>query len=221
MSSLLSLSTELLIQVLAASDTIPDALRLSATNRRLRDIWLEHSTQVIEAILSKSIPAYEDAVSLAATETRLQSSMDHEPSLLQCLPTLLRNADLCASACLAYSAFREDAPSPPTSYYYLRRVGLGYEYHQIRDDLYAELRATSREALVTHADMSHWLLLKASLAEQIRQGVEEEGYNPDYDCYKDTESKWDYADYCLSSGAICDIDRGLNNLPIAIQGYDI
>ena len=72
-----------------------------------------------------------------------------------------------------------------------------------------------------HVGMSGWLLLKATVAERIRQGVLEEGYDGRYDLYDETESKWDYADFCLSSGAIGDIDRGLNNLPTAIQGYDI
>lgn len=221
MSALLTLSTEIIIQVLAASDTISDALRLSATNRHLRDVWLEHSTQIIEAISRASIPAYEKALDLAITETQLQSSSNEKLSPRESLPTLLRNADLCASACLAYSDFCENAPSPPTSYYFLRRVGLGYEYYQIRDTLYTELRATPREILMTHADMSRWLLLDADTAEQIRQGVKPEDWNEIRDLYRDIESKWDYSDYCICSGAICDIDRGTNYLPTLIQGYDI
>jgi hypothetical protein len=221
MSVLLTLSTELLIQIFAASDKIPDALRLSATNRRLHDIWLEHSTQITEAILRRSIPAYEEALDLATTETQLQTSSDEKPSLHEYMPTLLRNADLCASACLAYSAFCEDAPSPPTSYYFLRRVGLGYEYHQIRDAVYTELRALSRETLMIHAALSRFLLLDAGIEEQIRQGILPDDYDYAHDVYRDIESKWDYTDDCLSSGAIADIDRGLNNLPTIIQGYDI
>lgn len=221
MSALLMLSTELLIQIFAASEKIPDALRFSATNRRLHDIWLEHSTQITETILRRSIPAYEKALDLAITETQVQSSFKKKPPLREYLPTLLRNADLCASACLAFSAFCENAPSPPTSYYFLRRVGLGYEYHQIRGTLYTELRATSKEALIDHAGMSRFLLLKASIAERMRQGVLPEDYDDVRDVYRDIESKWDYADYCICSGAICDITRGTNNLPTTIQGYDI
>ena len=221
MSALFKLSTEILIQVSASSDTIPDALRLSATNSHLQNIWSAHATQIAETILRTSIPTYEKALDLAITETKLQSSVDGKPSLREYLPTLLRNADLCASACLAYSTSRKDAPSPPTSYYFLRRVGLGYEYHQIRDTLYAELKATSREVLMNHAGMGRFLLLNAGLTEQIRQGVEPEDYDEIRDLYRETESKWDYAQYCISNGAICDIDRGTNNLPTTIQGYDI
>ena len=61
--------------------------------------------------------------------------------------------------------------------------------------------------------MGRWLLLHASLAEQKRQGVEDEDYDDIRDLYKETESKWDYAVYCISNGAIGDIDHGFNNLP--------
>jgi len=221
MPALLALSTEILIQVFAASDTTPDALRLSATNRHLRDVWSEHSTQIIDTILRNSIPAYEKALDLAITETQLQSSSDEKPLLREYLPTLLRNADLCASACLAHSASFENALSPPTSYYFLRRIGLSYGYHQIRNTMFKELRATSREMLMIHAGMSRFLLLEASIAEQIRQGVLPEDYDHDLDVYREIESKWDYLNYCTCSGAICDIDPGTNDLSITIQGFDI
>ena len=87
--------------------------------------------------------------------------------------------------------------------------------------MFKELRATSREMLMIHAGMSRFLLLEASIAEQIRQGVLPEDYDDARDVYRDIESKWDYADYCICSGAICDINRGTNNLPATIQGYDI
>jgi hypothetical protein len=221
MAALLMLSTEMLIQVFAASDSIPDALRLSATNHRLRNTWQEHSTQIIEAILKTSIPAYEKALDLAITETQLQSSSDEKPSLREYLPTLLRNADLCASACLAYSDLVENAPSPPTSYYFLRRVGLGYEHKQIRNILLTELRATSRETLMTYGNMSRFLLLEADITERIRQGVLPGDLNEMGDLYREIESKWDYSDYCILIGAVGDIDRGTNYLPTIIQRFEI
>jgi hypothetical protein len=75
--------------------------------------------------------------------------------------------------------------------------------------------------LMTHAGMGRFLLLKSSTAEQIRQGVELEDYDEIRDVYRETESKWDYLHYCISNGAICDIDRGTNYFPTTIQGYDI
>ena len=72
-----------------------------------------------------------------------------------------------------------------------------------------------------HTGISRFLLLNAGLAEQIIQGVEPEDYDKIRDVYRETARKWDYAHYCISNGAICDIDRGTNNLPTTIQGYDI
>lgn len=221
MAGLLTLSTELLMQIYCACDTVDDALHLSATNRRLQAIWLEHSNQVIEGILKPSIPAYEAAVDLAFTESRLQSSMRVSPSLYHSLPTLLRNVDLCKSACVAYSKFYEHDPLLAETYYFLRRMGLGLQYHQFRDDLYAELRAMSREPLARASKMCRWLLLKADLSEQIRQGVEDEDFDPIRDAMKETESAWDYADYIVSNGALYDLEGGTNNLPLTIQGYNI
>lgn len=221
MTDLLVLPTELLVRILAASDSIPDAMHFSAANRRLRDIWMEHTTSIIEAVLRASIPAYEEALDLAVTETQLQCSMQEKPSIRQYLPALLRNADLCASACLGFSAHRRDDPSPPKSYYFLRRVSLGYEYHQMRDELYADLRAMSRDALLGPSRLGGWLLLDASFAEKVRQGIEDKDYDDVHDYDKERETKWDYAHYCILSGAIGDIDRGANNLPIIIQGCDI
>lgn len=221
MAALLTLSTEMLIQVFGANDTVLDALHLSATNHRLHDIWQEHSTHIIETILRTAIPAYDKAVDLAITEIQLQSSSADEPSLRECLPTLLRNANLCASACLAYTYLCENAPSPPTSYYFLRRIGLGYEHKQIRNILYTELRAISREMLVTHGNMSRFLLLEANIAERIRQGVLPGDYDTYADLYREIESKWDYLDYCIHVGAIGDIDRGTNYLLTIIQRFEI
>ena len=72
-----------------------------------------------------------------------------------------------------------------------------------------------------HASLSRFLLLDAGVEEQIRQGILPEDYDEIRDLYRDIESKWDYLNYCICSGAICDIDHGTNNLPTTIQGYDI
>lgn len=217
MPGLLSLSAELLVQIFAAGDAICDTLQLSATNRHLRDIWLEHSDVIIDGVLKPSIPGYKAATNLAVTESMLKSSIDHAPPLRRCLPSLLRNANLCNSACSAYSKSCEDDPSPARSYYFLRRVGLGFLYHQFRDELCLEVQAMPREPLAHASRMSYWLLLKADDAEQIRQGVkvDESGV---WDVMKDTDTAWDYANYVVSNGAIADLDRGTNNLPLTTQG---
>jgi hypothetical protein len=122
LSDLLTLPPGLLIQILVASDTFLDALHLSATYRLLNDVYLEHREPIIESILKSGIPAYDEAVELVLLKTRLEYTMDDPPtpSLRNFLPILLRNADLCASTCLAYSAVHPEATSPAASYYSLR-----------------------------------------------------------------------------------------------------
>lgn len=130
MSHLLTLPTELLIEIFAVNDMILDALNLSATIRCLNAIWLEHYERVIiERIPRPSLPAYDEAVQVAFLETRLESPTNDPSSLRTCLPLLLRNADLCASACLAYSIAQKEAISPPASYYFLCRAGLGFIHY--------------------------------------------------------------------------------------------
>lgn len=151
MPHLIDLPAELLIQVFAASDAILDALHLSATNRLLHAVWLEHSKPIVESILKPTLPAFDEAVQLAYTEVQLEStesSIDSSPSFRGCLPTLLQNADLCASVCLAYSSGCKDAALPAVSYYFLRRIGLEIIHYQLRDDIYLELRSMSTEELM-------------------------------------------------------------------------
>lgn len=221
MPGLLSLSAELLVQIFAAGDAICDTLHLSATNRHLRDIWLEHSDVIIDGVLKPSIPGYKAATNLAVTESMLKSSMDHAPPLRRCLSSLLRNANLCNSACSTYSKSCEDDPSLAESYYFLRRVGLGFRYRQFRDELYSEVQAMPREPLARASRMSYWLLREADVAEQIRQGVKNQDYDSVWNAMRDTETAWDYADYVVFNGAISDLDRGTNNLPLTIQGYNL
>lgn len=222
MSQLLQLPTELLIQIFSASDRILDALHLSGTNRLLNGVWLEHSEPIIQGILESSLPAYHEAVQLAILETRLElgeSSIDYPPTLRSCLPTLLRNADLCASACLAYSPVCKDSTPPAISYYFLRRIALGYIHYQLRDDIYLELRSMSTEALVIRHNLSEWLEGPCGWEESVRQGVREDWQRYEADINGEWETPWDYARYVLS-GAIDDIKNGTDNLLIMVEGYD-
>lgn len=78
-------------------------------NRRLRTIWKEHASSIVEEILSMQIPAYEDAVKV--TNTEMQFSDDGANSLDlkaanqigKWLPNLLRNAEMASEMCEAVS----------------------------------------------------------------------------------------------------------------------
>lgn len=218
MSSLLTLSPEILKQIFSASDTVQDALNAATTSQYLRAVWLEHSDLIIEDILKPLIPAYAEAINLAITETRLSLSLEADPPLRNCLGRLLHNVDLCASACTAYAGAHKDDPLPEASFYPMRRIGLGLNHLNFRENLYSELRSATRGKLLLLARLSHWMFNKASFAEQVRQGVESEDYDwrlGDLNNHEDVP--WSYADYAVGA-AICDIDLGTNNLLTAIQG---
>lgn len=109
--AILSLSNELIINVFLTSPMVYNALRFSGANQLFRDIFIEHETLIIERVLHRQIPAYDDATALAITETRL---LDNEMltnlsprgrlPLRFCIPGLLRNAELASSACAECAA---------------------------------------------------------------------------------------------------------------------
>lgn len=88
-------------------------MRLSSVNKQLRAVWLQHTDQIVEGIIKSTIPAAEQAIDFAMTETRLRNSLsnDERPLLRLWLPNLMRNAELYASAHAAYAAYVD----PPNS----------------------------------------------------------------------------------------------------------
>lgn len=107
-----------------------------------------HANQILEGMLKPTIPAYKDALETAAVEMQLQSSMTSKPSLRECLSTLLRNADLCASAhapCVEFVQNESGDTPVPATYHIIRRMMLAQEFPQLRDNLLFSLRATSVE----------------------------------------------------------------------------
>lgn len=182
MTGLLSLSNELLIHVFGASDSIQDALNFSTVNHQLRAIWLEHRDQILESILRSSIPAYDEALETAALETQLQSSLDNKPPLRGCLSTLLRNADLCASAHVACVEFLQQKGSStpvPATYHIIRRMMLAQEFPQLRDDVLRTLQPASEGTLKAYCSYIRFLNEYAEDEEQARQGMVPEKTWPD------------------------------------------
>jgi hypothetical protein len=99
MSHLHKLPTELLIQIFAASDTVFNAIHLSATNQFLATVWLKNSNSIIQSILEPSTPAYKEAVAQAFLETHLKSSTNG-PLLLAYPSTEHRLMCQCVSSLL-------------------------------------------------------------------------------------------------------------------------
>ena len=101
MTTLPSLPTEILINLLIAAPTSRTLLRLSYVNRRLRSIWQDHAQHIIVSAYKTKIPHIEDAISLTLVEARLEEVLIlGEPSLLHLyLPRVLRHAGLATSVC--------------------------------------------------------------------------------------------------------------------------
>lgn len=223
MPNLLNLSTELLVQIFTASPSVKTAIQLSSANRLLRDIWLQHTTFIVDDIIKSTVPAADDAVTLAILETRLRnpgfcvgSDEGSRPPLSLWIPVLERYAELCASAHDAcsvhvwYSA-PEKTPyyytSSPEAYYVLCRVMLAWEFPHLRKPIQEELEAASDARLNECLKLYRYLGTQASKQEAARHGFpyeawcEDEDSDPDDPAYGEPRDKWEYMGnvvYCAS-----------------------
>lgn len=78
MYSLLGLPAELIVQLFGAC-YIKDAIHLAAANRQLREVWLEHTHTIVEAVLKPNIEAYGDALEFAKLEKRYSEHAQSDP----------------------------------------------------------------------------------------------------------------------------------------------
>lgn len=188
---LLTLSNELLIAILTACPDVPTAIALTSVNRRLRSIWLEHSGIIIETLLRPTIAAFDEALRLAKGELRLaELRLDQAHVAAQgddgaygfplrdCLPGLLRNAELSASAhraCTAHRpANRRHYTSSPASYYFIRRLVLAYELKETRQWLLEELTAMSLDKAQEHVEFILFFFSRMDIAEAWKHAAAEE-----------------------------------------------
>ncbi|KAF2017869.1 hypothetical protein BU24DRAFT_420930 [Aaosphaeria arxii CBS 175.79] len=65
---LVSLPTEILASIYKAQSSFADALNLSATCHRLRDVWKEHRGLIIEEIISDQLECFDHALHLLACQ---------------------------------------------------------------------------------------------------------------------------------------------------------
>jgi hypothetical protein len=202
----LSLSTELLLLTHSSCPIIQAAALFSGTSQRLRAVWLEHGHHIVASILKPYIPAYEDAVHLTILEnTWTDNSHPVNPvRIYLCLPRLLHNADLAASATAAWDAhlrrtrYRKRIPlrtyaSKQTSYDLARKLVLARKHPESKALLLPALLNTlvtsSTETLHTHQDLIDFLTFNDSTHEErLRHGIskpeEEWGL---YDVYDDVQ----------------------------------
>ena len=70
LTTLLSLPTEILIDILIAAPSTRTLGRLSNASRRLRAIWLEHAQHGVASAYKKKIPHIEEAIAITLVELR-------------------------------------------------------------------------------------------------------------------------------------------------------
>lgn len=240
--NLLVLSNELLVAIFTACD-LGSALKLATVNHQLHRIWIEHAGVILDRILPSTIPAYAEAQMLARAQLQLEQPPEGSPSdvapkedaagggsLLACLPILLRNADLSASALAACDEqFKEpDAvqfPLSPHSYYFIRRIVLAFDLPSTRDVLFKELTSMPVEQIREHWDLVQCLYFDADIDEADRQGmsnVDRRRWPNMQDDY-DTVYTFDGWDYALDVLTFAKDDKifGMNTLPDVMQGKSL
>ena len=119
MTSLLSLPTELLVNIFASCPTAQTAECLSGANKALHAIWWKHTHHILEGI-ARSIPSYGEATIVAKMQHAMlpadelvdaiqMSSVDRTPLVLH-FSLLFRNASLASSAVAAWKAWIASLP---------------------------------------------------------------------------------------------------------------
>ncbi|KAK3643881.1 hypothetical protein LTR56_009976 [Elasticomyces elasticus] len=185
--SLLRLPNELLISIFEVSPDILSALRFACANKRLRGIWNDDTTghQIIRAILSSQLPAYDEALDLATTEVEVaecQSSLSIPPSLW--LPRLLHNAEMARSVCWLFTDYIDKLPesryqhhtsftSLPISYYLIRQLVTAHRQNANSkiSKLVSEMEGSSPKILQTHWELYMFMCEYMDEAEQERHDM--------------------------------------------------
>ncbi|KAH0288376.1 hypothetical protein M436DRAFT_61345 [Aureobasidium namibiae CBS 147.97] len=233
MPGLFSLSNELLIQIFTVCPTVQTAMQLSCVNKQLRSIWLQHTDVIVKGIIQATVPAADIAIEFSMLETRLRNSLDgnEQPPLSLWLPTLMRNAGLCASAKEAADTYVDPpqpwrqtpmtSPASPAHWYFIRRVFLAFDYPQLRDPVHKELLSASEETRERISQFRNFIVGYYNKEESIRQGVPMDlRYPPlneeDHDMHQDA---WHYMDDVISL-ARGDLVLYPDDLALAIQGYN-
>lgn len=184
MAPLLSLPTELFIEIYKQCSTLHTAASLSGASRGLYAVWLEHINEIAGTILRRQIPEYDQAVELAMLEETLANTAQvSEPHDAQPKPTdkqmsiatfahrLLRNAELALSA-TGTSWHKHKArlnaelqkqfkgTSSFSTYYLMRKIFLSRQHPKagLQQNIYSTLCALSLETLIAHEEFCSFFL---------------------------------------------------------------
>lgn len=207
MTTLLSLPTEILIEILIACPTTRTLQNLSKVNRRMRSIWLEHWKHIIVANYKPRISHIEQAITLTLTEAKCAESSSttenhpndqyHTPKTSEhtsntapspvCLPRVLHNAGLASGLRDALS--KDDRLQPITwqtsdpriemlrAYYLIRHAVLAYDHPHLRPAIISTLTTSTNAILKANEHVLFFLQRVAHVSLQNAHGFFER--NPD------------------------------------------
>lgn len=205
MTTLLSLPSEIIINILIAAHTTRTLLRLSCVNRRIRSIWQEHSQHIIASAYKARIPHIEQAMSLTLVEAQCgEIPFLGQPSELHLyLPRVLRNAGLAVSVCDA--ANRDNTLEKIEwetedkyiellrAYYLIRHTLLAYDHPGLRPAVCSALSGCTGKMHAGNTWLRFFLLASASMKLRFSLGLLE----PNTDGWRGPGEDTDYPPYPL------------------------
>lgn len=205
MTTLLSLPSEIIINILIAAPTTRTLLRLSCVNRRTRSIWQEHSQNIIASAYKTRIPHIEQAISLTLVEAQCgEIPFLGQPSELHLyLPRVLRNAGLAKSVCDAANRDNtlekiewetEDKYSELLrAYYLICHTLLAYDHPELRPAVCSVLSGCTSKMHAGNTWLRFFLLASASMKLRFSLGLLE----PNTDGCRGPGEDTDYPPYPL------------------------
>lgn len=183
MTTLLSLPTEILINILIAGPNTRTLLRLSSSTHRLRSIWLDHAQHIVASAYKKKIPYIEEAIALTLVELRCGEvlSLQDSSAFHLCLPRVLRNAGLATSVCDAASrnntlykidwATEDPYTDKIRAYYLIRHIVLAYDHPELRPSVSSALAACTGKMHDGNKWLDFFLVAKASMKLKFSLGL--------------------------------------------------
>ena len=175
MTTLLSLPSEIIIDILIAAPTTRTLLRLSCVSRRIRAIWQEHSQHIIVSNYKTKIPHIEEAISLTLLEAQCGEvpCLGEQLKLHLYLPRVLRNAGLATSVCDAANRDNtlekiewetEDKYSELLrAYYLICHTLLAYDHPELRPAVCSVLSGCTSKMHAGNTWLRFFLLASASV----------------------------------------------------------
>jgi hypothetical protein len=183
MTTLLSLPTEVLINILIAVPNTRTLLRLSKASRRLRSIWLDHTQHIVASAYKKKIPHIEEAIALTLVELRCGEvpSLQGYSAYHLCLPRVLRNAGLATSVC--DSANRDNKLEKIEwetedkyldmlrAYYLIRHTLLAYDHPELRPSVYSALSSCTGKMHAGNNWLAFFMVAVVSMKLTLSHGL--------------------------------------------------